>query len=74
MDCFKRELTVKELIEQSNIEKKDVILSRLKESDYKMSQRLERCEDVIKDQGKLIESYRTVLKDMIYSNWLDGHG
>lgn len=73
MDCFKRELTVKELIEQSNIEKKDVILSRLKESDYKMSQRLERCEDVIKDQGKLIESYRTVLKDMIYSNWLDGH-
>lgn len=71
MDCCKRELTVKELIEQSNIENKDVILSRLKESDYKMSQRLERCEDVIKDQEKLIESYRTVLKDMIYSNWLN---
>ena len=70
MDCV-REMTIKELIEQSNIDNKDLILQRIKEEDYKMHQRMERYETTISDQRYLIESYRTVLQDMIYSGYLN---
>lgn len=69
MECV-RELTSKELIEQSDIDNKDLILSRMKEEDYRTHQRTERYKTTISDQRYVIESYRTVLKDMIYSNWL----
>lgn len=70
MDCG-RELTAKELIEKSNIENKDLILQRIKEEDYKIHQRMERYETIISDQRYLIECYRTVLQDMIYSGYLN---
>lgn len=69
MECV-RELTSKELIDQSDIDNKDLILSRMKEEDYRTHQRMERYETTISDQRYVIESYRTVLKDIIYSNWL----
>lgn len=67
-----REMTAKELIEVSNLDdkEKDVILSRLKEADCRMYERTERYEHELSEQRHLIEAYRTVLKDMIYSNWL----
>lgn len=67
MDCV-REMTSKELVEESNIDNKDLILSRMKEEDYRNHSRLERYENTIADQRYLIEAYKTVLKDMIYSN------
>ena len=66
-----RELTSKELIEQSNLENKELILSRLKAEDFRMSERLNSHEEEIHRQGNIIASYRTVLQDMIYSNWLN---
>lgn len=66
-----RELTSKELIEQSNCENKELILSRLKAEDFRLHERLNSREEEIHKQGNIIESYRTVLQDMIYSNWLN---
>jgi len=71
MDRCVREMTAIELIEESNIDKKDMILSRLKEADKRREEMFERCETTISEQGNLIASYRTVLKDMIYSGWLN---
>lgn len=66
-----RELTSKELIEQSNLENKELILSRLKEEDFRLRERLNSHEEEIHRQRNIIESYRTVLQDMIYSKWLN---
>ena len=68
-----RKMTAKELIEQSNIENKDLILSRIKESDCRMQDRINCCEKIIGEQRDLIEAYRIVLSDMIYSNWISKH-
>lgn len=65
-----RELTSKELIEQSNCENKELILNRLKAEEFILHERLNSYEKEIHRQGNIIESYRTVLQDMIYSNWL----
>ena len=70
MDCV-REATVKELIEQSDIDKKDLILSRMKEEDSYTHRRIKSYETTIDEQRHLIESYRVVLQDMIYSNFLN---
>ena len=69
MNCV-RELTSKELIEESNIDNKDLILSRMKEEYCRMEDRIKRYDDTIGEQMNVIIAYRTVLKDMIYSNWL----
>ena len=66
-----RELTARELVEQSNLENKDIILQRMKDADFRTHQQLERYEATLSDQRYLIEAYRTVLKDMVYSNWLN---
>ena len=66
-----REMTAKELIEESNLDNKDLILSKLKEADCRMYERTERYEHELLEQRHLIEAYRTVLKDMIYSNWVN---
>lgn len=66
-----RELTARELIEQSNCENKELILKRLKEEDFRLHERLNSHEEEIHRQRNIIESYRTVLKDMIYSNCLN---
>lgn len=66
-----REMTAKELIEESNLDNKDLILSRLKEADCRMYERTEKYEHELLEQRHLIEAYRTVLKDMIYSNWVN---
>lgn len=68
-----REMTVKELIEVSNLDdkEKEVILSRLKESDCRMSANFDRYEHTVSEQRLIIEAYRTVLQDIIYSNWIN---
>lgn len=71
MNCV-RELTAKELIEESNIDNKDLILSRMKEEYCRMEERIKRYDDTMGEQMNVIMAYRTVLKDMIYSNWLNG--
>lgn len=71
MDRCVREMTAKELIEESNIDKKDLILSRMKEADYRTEQRIANYDKTISEQANVIVSYRTVLKDMIYSGWLN---
>lgn len=71
MNCV-RELTAKELIEESNIDNKDLILSRMKEEYCRMEERIKRYDDTTGEQMNVIMAYRTVLKDMIYSNWLNG--
>nr|WP_291235519.1 hypothetical protein [Frisingicoccus sp.] len=69
-DCV-REKTSKELIEESNLDNKDLILSRMKEEDYRNHSIIERYETTISEQRYLLEAYRTVMSDMIYSNWLN---
>lgn len=71
-DCV-REMTSKELIENSNLDnkEKDLILSRLKAEDERNHKIIERYENTMSDQRYLIEAYRTVLKDMIYSSWMN---
>lgn len=70
MNCV-RELTAKELVEESNIDNKDLILSRMKEEYCRTEDRINRYEDTMNEQMNVIMAYRTVLKDMIYSNWLN---
>lgn len=70
MNCV-REMTAKELIEQSNIDKKDLILSRMKEEDFRLHKQIERYETTISEQRYMIEAYRNVLGDLVYSNWLN---
>ena len=71
MENCVREMTEKEIIEQSDIDKKDVILSRMKEEDYRTHKLIEKYETTISEQRYLIEAYRTVMQDMIYINWLN---
>ena len=66
-----REMTSKELIEHSSLSNKELILQRLKSENDKVNSRIENLEKTVIEQRNLIESYRTVLKDMIYSNWLN---
>ncbi len=65
-----REMTSKELIEQSSLSNKELILQRLKSENDKVNSRIGNLEKTVIEQRNLIESYRTVLKDMVYSNWL----
>ena len=66
-----REMTSKELIEQSSLSNKELILQRLKSENDKVNSRIGNLEKTVIEQRNLIESYRTVLKDMVYSNWLN---
>ena len=70
MDKCVRENTAIELIEESGIEseEKALILSILKDNDYRNHKQIERYETRITEQNYLIEAYRTVLKDMVYSD------
>ena len=65
-----REMTSKELIEQSSLSNKELILQRLKSENDRFNSRIGNLEKTVIEQRNLIESYRTVLKDMVYSNWL----
>ena len=65
-----REMTSKELIEQSSLSNKELILQRLKSENDKVNSITGNLEKTVAEQRNLIESYRTVLKDMVYSNWL----
>lgn len=71
MSDIVRELTAKELIEQSSCENKGLILERLEAEKFRFHERLNSDEEEIHRQRNIIESYRTVLKDMIYSNGLN---
>ena len=64
------EMTSKELIEQSSLSNKELILQRLKSENDSFNSRIGNLEKTVIEQRNLIESYRTVLKDMVYSNWL----
>ena len=66
-----REMTSKELIEQSSLSNKELILERLKLENNRVDDNISYLEKTVIEQRNLIESYRTVLKDMIYSNWLN---
>ena len=68
-----REMTSKELLEQSSLSNKELelILQRLKSENDKVNSRIGNLEKTVIEQRNLIESYRTVLKDMVYSNWLN---
>ena len=66
-----REMTSKELIEQSSLSNKELILQRLKSENDKVNSIIGNLEKAVTEQRNLIESYRTVLKDMVYSNWLN---
>ena len=68
-----REMTSKELIEQSSLSNKELILQRLKSENDKVNSIIGNLEKTVAEQRNLIESYRTVLKDMVYSNWLNWH-
>ena len=65
-----REMTSKELIEQSSLSNKELILERLKLENNRVDDNISYLEKTVIEQRNLIESYRTVLKDMVYSNWL----
>ena len=65
------EMTSKELIEQSSLSNKELILQRLKSENDKVNSIIGNLEKTVTEQRNLIESYRTVLKDMVYSNWLN---
>ena len=65
-----REMSSKELIEQSSLSNKELILQRLKSENDKVNSIIGNLEKTVTEQRNLIESYRTVLKDMVYSNWL----
>lgn len=66
-----REMTSKELIEASNIENKELILSRMKSESVRTQDIINAYENTVSEQRDLIVSYRTVLTDMIYSNFLN---
>lgn len=66
-----REMTSKELIEQSSLSNKELILKRLKSENDIVNYRIGNLEKTVIEQRNLIETYRTVLKDMLYSNWLN---
>ena len=71
MSEYVREMTSKELIEQSSLSNKELILQRLKSENDSFNSRIGNLEKTVIEQRNLIESYRTVLKDMVYSNWLN---
>lgn len=71
MERCVREMTAKEMIERSDIANKEELLSKMKEADYRTEQRIENYDKTISEQANVIVSYRTVLKDMIYSGWLN---
>ena len=63
-----RELSAIELIEQSDLENKEIILQRLKEQYYCVDERINRLEKTVLEQAELIRHYRSVLKDMLKSS------
>lgn len=65
-----REMTSKELIEQSSVSNKELILERLKSENDRVNSRIGNLEKTVDEQRNLIDSYRTVLKDMVFSNML----
>ena len=63
-----RELSAIELIEQSDLKEKEIILQRLKEQDYWADERINRLEKTVLEQAGLIRHYRGVLKDIAKSS------
>ena len=68
MDGAVREMDARELIEQSNLENKEVILKRLQMEREWMEDRLKRTEETVIEQAELIKGYRAVLKDLCKAN------
>lgn len=60
-----RELTTKELIEQSDCKNKELILCRLKAEDNRTMQRINELEEERNHYIVLTDAYRTVLKDVV---------
>lgn len=63
-----RELSAIELIEQSDLKNKEMILQRLKEQDYWVDDRIKSLEETVQAQEELIRHYRSVLKDVVKSS------
>lgn len=60
-----RELTSRELIEQSDCKNKDVILNRLKVEDNRAMQRIDALEEERNYLTNLTDAYRMVIKDIV---------
>ena len=60
-----RELTSKELIEQSDCKNKEVILSRMKAEDNRTMQRIDALEEERNYLTNLTDAYRMVIKDIV---------
>lgn len=60
-----RELTVRELIEQSDCKNKEVVLSRLKAEDNRTCQRIDALEEELNHHIALTNAYRIVIKDIV---------
>lgn len=60
-----RELTSKELIEQSDCKNKEVILSRMKAEDNRTKQRIDALEEELNHYIVLTNSYRMIIKDIV---------
>ncbi len=68
MDGAVREMNARELIEQSNLKNKEVILKRLQMEREWMEDRIKRTEETVIEQAELIKGYRAVLKDLYKTN------
>lgn len=60
-----RELTARELIEQSDCKNKEVVLSRLKAEDNRTCQRIDALEEELNHYIALTNAYRMVIKDIV---------
>lgn len=68
MEGTVREMNARELIEQSNLKNKEVILKRLQMEREWMEDRIKRTEETVIEQAELIKGYRAVLKDLYKTN------
>ena len=67
MSELTRELTSRELVEDSDCKNKEIILSRMKAEDNRTMQRIDALEEERNHYIALTNAYRTVIKD-IYCN------
>ena len=65
MNELVRELTSRELVEDSDCKNKEIILSRMKAEDNRTMQRIDALEEERNHYIVLTDAYRTVIKDIV---------
>ena len=68
-----REKEAIELVEETNLDEhaKKLIIEKLNRDKKWFDNRFTDMEKTINEQRGIIESYRLVLEDLVYSNWLN---